>query len=230
MDAEVILNYNIMGLDQEAYDTLDRDLDSALEDACGSYDIEVKQQDVLLPYTGFSDRKVIIRGSEQDVLEATQYLVNETKAKGYDMPLNSPFDICHPIAAWKGFRLSSYVLDKEKGADVFLDAGFNDENAEARMEELGTYAVGLAEKHGIKAKAQERYEPAYGGYPAVPPPSKVNGFWLSLDGPIDGVESALREAREHFDEKPEYLSDPLHPFKSFRGKNVAKVVELEDRE
>ena len=98
------------------------------------------------------------------------------------------------------------------------------------MEELGSYASELAERHGISVKVSERYETAAVGYPAVPPPSKVIGFWLTMDGKIDGVESALREVRDTFDERPDYLSDIFHPIKSFRGKNVAKVVEMEREE
>ena len=228
MDAEVILHF--YGA-TDAYNQRNEDIDSTLTELNKSYDIETQNNTLMAQYVGAVGREVILRGSQEDLLEATGYLVTEMKDNGHPLPANRIIDPFHPIAAYKGFRLSSYVLAKEEGLTGHLDVAYADKEAEAKMEDLSAYATELAEKHGITAKVEERIKiyPVAAPVPVVVP-SEVTGFYFSLDGDVNGIEGATRELREKFEDKPDYFGDILHPIRSFRGKNVARVIELEREE
>ncbi len=230
MDAEVILNY-INWPRGDDYRNEVKDIDKALDEIGAAYDVETEHNPLIAHQVGGYGREVVLKGSERDVLDATSYLVHETREKGYSLPLNKAVDLFHPVAAWRGYRLSSYVLAKEKELDGHLDVAYTADDPEGMMDELGLYADELAERHGIEASAHERIVP----YPVIAPaaalPPTTAGFYLSLDGDVNGIEGAAREIKERFaDERPEYLGDPFHPIRSFRGKNVARAVELEERE
>jgi len=228
MDAEVVLHF--YGATAE-YNQRNEDIESTLDELNKSYDIETQHNTLMAHRVGAYGREVILRGSQEDLLEATDYLVSEMKDNGHPLPANRVIDPFHPIAAYKGFRLSSYVLAKEEGLTGHLDVAYADKEAEAKMEDLSAYATELAEKHGIGVKVEERIKV----YPVAAPvpvmvPSEVTGFYFSLDGDVNGIEGATRELREKFEDKPDYFGDIIHPIRSFRGKNVARVIELEREE
>ncbi|MDP7081357.1 MAG: hypothetical protein QF415_15780 [Candidatus Undinarchaeales archaeon] len=227
MEAEALFEfYGDPG--SEGYDARSEVIDQALTDIGSTYDVTTQHDPLWARHVGEYGRGVILQGSEKDVLAATEYLVQETKEHG--LPLNPAIDPGHPIAAWKGFRLSSYVIAKEADLDGHLDVAYRTDMPEGTLDELTAYATELSEKHGIEVKAHEHVQTYAGGYPGVVIPSETVGFYLSMDGNVNGIEGALREAKEKFDGTPQYMSDQFHPILSFRGKNVARAVDLEERE
>ncbi|MDP6626658.1 MAG: hypothetical protein QGG50_02060 [Methanopyri archaeon] len=227
MEAEALFEF-YGGPGSDGYDARSEAIDQALADIGSAYDVTTDHHGIWARHVGEYGRAVTLQGSEKDILEATEYLVKETKEHG--LPENAAFDPAHPIAAWKGFRLSSYVLAKEQDLTGHLDVAYTADMPEGTMDELTAYATELSETHEIEVSAHEHIKVYPVGVPAAVIPSETVGFYLSMDGNVNGIEGALREAKEKFDGTPQYMSDPFHPILSFRGKNVARAVELEERE
>lgn len=227
MDAEALFEF-YGGPGSEGYDSRSEAIDQALTDIGSTYDVTTQHDPLWARRVGEYGRGVILQGSEKDVLAASEYLVQETKEHG--IPNNPAIDPGHPIASWKGFRLSSYVIAKEADMDGHLDVAYKADMPEGTMDELAAYATELSEKHGIEVSANEHIRTYPTGYPGVYVPSETVGFFLSMDGNVNGIEGALREVKEKYDGTPEYMGDIFHPILSFRGKNVARAVELEERE
>lgn len=226
MDAEAILGF-YGGPGSEGYDARSESIDRALEGIETAFDVQTRHHSLTSHRVGEYGRGVELTGSEGGVLEATRYLIEETREHG--LPVNAAFDPLHPIAAWKGYRLSSYVLAKEKGLEGHLDVDFHCRDPLVTMPMLESYAKSLSERYDVDATVRELVE-THAVMIAIPYTETV-GFSFHLDGDVNGIEGALRDMHDRFAVPPRYGdSDIFHPFKSFRGKNVAKVVELDDRE